>query len=109
MPRPGARWASSTPAWDGKTRRCEKAVARLSFFRRKKKSDRSASPVARYLAVIAAWVGEKDLACEQLASRRAGQPSAVSYGELKLMPWWDLLRGEPCFEKIVASLAPKEN
>jgi hypothetical protein len=27
---------------------------------------------------------------------------------LKLLPFWDPLRGEPCFEKIVASLAPKE-
>ncbi len=32
----------------------------------------------------------------------------LSYGELKLMPFWDPLRGEPCFEEIVASLAPKE-
>jgi len=63
-----------------------------------------------YLAMIAAWVGEKDLACEQLAKaiRYPMYPSTVSYGELKLMPWWDALRGEPCFEKIVASLAPKE-
>jgi tetratricopeptide (TPR) repeat protein len=61
----------------------------------------------RYFAVIAAWVGEKDLACEQLAIA-VRPPSNVSYGELKLMPWWDPLRGEPCFEKIVASLAPKE-
>jgi hypothetical protein len=60
----------------------------------------------QYLAMIAAWVGEKDLACEQLA-RAIRYPNAVSYGELKLMPWWDALRGEPCFEKIVASLAPK--
>ena len=62
-----------------------------------------------HLAVIAAWVGEKDLACEQLAKaiRYPAYPSAVSYGELKLSPWWDPLRGEPCFEKIVASLAPK--
>jgi hypothetical protein len=60
--------------------------------------------------VIAAWVGEKDLACEQLAKaiRYPTYPSAVSYGELKLSPWWDPLRGDPCFEKIVASLAPKE-
>jgi TolB-like protein/Tfp pilus assembly protein PilF/predicted Ser/Thr protein kinase len=64
-----------------------------------------------HLAVIAAWVGEKDLACEQLARaiRYPMYPSAVSYGELKLSPWWDPLRGEPCFEKIVVSLAPKEN
>jgi TolB-like protein/Tfp pilus assembly protein PilF/predicted Ser/Thr protein kinase len=64
--------------------------------------------LARYFAVIAAWVGEKDLACEQLAVV-VQPPSNVSYGELKLMPWWDPLRGEPCFEKIVASLAPKQN
>jgi TolB-like protein/Tfp pilus assembly protein PilF len=62
-----------------------------------------------HLAMIAAWVGEKNLACEQLAKaiRYPMYPSAVSYGELKLMPWWDALRGEPCFEEIVASLAPK--
>ncbi|HEY2142724.1 MAG TPA: protein kinase [Candidatus Udaeobacter sp.] len=62
----------------------------------------------RYFAVIAAWVGEKDLACEQLALA-VRPPSNVRYGELKLMPWWDPLRGEPCFEKIVVSLAPKQN
>jgi serine/threonine protein kinase/Tfp pilus assembly protein PilF len=57
-------------------------------------------------AMIAAWVGDNDLACEQLAVA-AGQPGRLSYGELKLLPWWDPLRGDPCFEKIVASLAPK--
>jgi serine/threonine-protein kinase len=59
-------------------------------------------------AMIAAWVGEKYLACEYLAksiSLPAG--SFDSYGALKLLPYWDPLRGEPCFEKIVASLAPK--
>jgi serine/threonine-protein kinase len=64
----------------------------------------------KYLAMIAAWVGEKDLACEQLAIAVRCPTSGMdlSYGELKLMPFWDPLRGEPCFEKIVASLAPKE-
>jgi TolB-like protein/tRNA A-37 threonylcarbamoyl transferase component Bud32/Tfp pilus assembly protein PilF len=59
-------------------------------------------------AVIAAWVGEKDLACEQLATAVRG-PSGLdlTYGQLKLMYLWDPLRGEPCFGKIVASLAPK--
>jgi serine/threonine-protein kinase len=59
-------------------------------------------------AMIAAWVGEKDLACEQLATAVRG-PSGLdlTYGQLKLMPEWDPLRGDPCFEKIVASLAPK--
>jgi hypothetical protein len=32
----------------------------------------------------------------------------VSYGRLKLLPYWDPLRGDPRFEQIVASLAPKE-
>ena len=32
----------------------------------------------------------------------------LSYGALKLFPVWDPLRGDPRFEKIVASLAPKE-
>ncbi len=62
--------------------------------------------LVRYLAVIAAWVGEKDLACEQLAIA-IRSPSSM-YGDLKLMPFWDPLRGEPCFEEIVASLAPKK-
>ncbi|PYL09779.1 MAG: hypothetical protein DME33_03060, partial [Verrucomicrobia bacterium] len=62
--------------------------------------------LVRYFAVIAAWVGEKDLACEQVAIA-VRPPSNVRYGELKLMPWWDPLRGDPRFEKIVASLAPK--
>ena len=61
-----------------------------------------------YFAVIAAWVGDKDLACEQLR-RAIGLPSVVTYGKLKLMPFWDPLRGDPRFEKIIASLAPKGN
>ena len=32
----------------------------------------------------------------------------TSYGGLKLLPFWDPLRGDPRFEKIVASLAPKQ-
>jgi len=58
-----------------------------------------------YLAMIAAWVGDKDLACEQLANA-VRQPSDFGYGELKLLPFWDPLRGDPRFEKIVAFLAP---
>jgi hypothetical protein len=60
----------------------------------------------KYLAVIAAWTGDKDLACQQLAIV-ARPPSPVTYGQLKLLPFWDPLRGDPRFEKIVASLAPK--
>ena len=58
------------------------------------------------LAVIAAWTGEKDLAIEQL--RIATQlPGGPAYGGLKLGAAWDPLRGDPRFEKIVNSLAPK--
>jgi tetratricopeptide (TPR) repeat protein len=62
----------------------------------------------KYLAMTAAWVDDKHLACEQLAIA-VGYPSSLSYGELKLLPLWDSLRGDPRFEKIIASLAPKEN
>ena len=62
----------------------------------------------KYLAMIAAWVGDKDLACEQLAIA-IRRPSPLNYGNLKLLPFWDPLRGDPRFEKIVASLAPKES
>jgi serine/threonine-protein kinase len=61
----------------------------------------------QYFAMIAAWVGEKDLACEQLANAVRYPYDDLTYGQLKLMSLWDPLRGEPCFEKIVASLAPK--
>ena len=58
------------------------------------------------LAIIAAWTGEKDLALEQL--RIATQlPGGPPYGILKLFPLWDPLRGDPRFEQIVESLAPK--
>ena len=56
--------------------------------------------MVKYFAMIAAWVGDKDLACEQLASLIRG-PSDLSYGQLKLMPFWDPLRGDPRFEKLV--------
>jgi TolB-like protein/class 3 adenylate cyclase/Tfp pilus assembly protein PilF len=59
-----------------------------------------------YLALIDAWTGEKDLAFHQLAVA-ASIPGFLSYGELRLHPYWDPLRGDPRFEKIVASLAPK--
>jgi TolB-like protein/Flp pilus assembly protein TadD len=56
--------------------------------------------VAKYLAVIAAWVGDKDLALDQLASI-ISRPSDLSYGNLKLLPFWDPLRGDPRFEKLL--------
>jgi TolB-like protein/Flp pilus assembly protein TadD len=57
------------------------------------------------LARIYALTGEKDLALEQLGIV-SKIPCGPSYGELRLDPEWDSLRGDPRFEKIVASLAP---
>jgi len=68
------------------------------------------SRVLQYFAITAAWTGEKELALQQLeAGLRAPMASfMLSYGALKLLPVWDPLRGDPRFEKIVASLAPKK-
>ncbi|HEX8678570.1 MAG TPA: tetratricopeptide repeat protein, partial [Chthoniobacterales bacterium] len=63
-----------------------------------------------YCAMIAAWAGEKDLALQYLtvAAPAPGGSTIASYGMLKLMPFWDPLRGDPRFDEIVASLAPKD-
>ena len=63
--------------------------------------------ILRNLAITYAWTGETDLALEQL-EELVHISSPISYGQLRLHPWWDLLRGDARFEKIVASLAPKE-
>jgi TolB-like protein/class 3 adenylate cyclase/Tfp pilus assembly protein PilF len=59
------------------------------------------------LAVIYAWTFENDRALKRL-EEAAKLPGYLSYGELRLHPKWDPLRGDPRFEKIVAYLAPKE-
>ena len=63
--------------------------------------------LVRNLALIYTWVGEKDLAFEQLAVS-AKIPAGITYGDLKLSPIWDSLRGDPRLENIVAALAPKD-
>ena len=63
--------------------------------------------IAINLAQIYAWTGEKDRAIEEIATVERA-PSTLSYGLLKLHPYWDSLRGDPRFEKIVTSLAPKK-
>jgi serine/threonine protein kinase/Tfp pilus assembly protein PilF len=56
--------------------------------------------IMQYLGVIYAWTGEKDLAIKQIAATLQ-VPSRLSYGELRLHPFWDPLRGDPRFEKLV--------
>jgi tetratricopeptide (TPR) repeat protein len=62
--------------------------------------------VIKYLALTYALNGKKDAALTELATA-AKVPGYLSYGELRLDPIWDPLRGDPRFDKIVASLAPK--
>jgi len=55
----------------------------------------------RNLAVIHAWTGEKDQALKQLEDVLK-IPGPVSYGQLRLFPWWDPLRDDPRFERLVS-------
>src|SRR5438128_4570324 len=70
------------------------------------KDSMDGAEVLYFYAVICAWTGERDLAIEQLDTL-AKIPAGPSYGDLRLSPYWDSLRGDPRFEKIVGSLAPK--
>ncbi len=56
--------------------------------------------ISYFYAAICAQVGERDLAIEQLKTL-AKIPAGASYGELRLDPFWDPLRGDPHFEEIV--------
>jgi tetratricopeptide (TPR) repeat protein len=69
--------------------------------------DAVSGPIAATnLALVYAWTEEPNLAIEQLEFL-AKIPCGPSYGDLRFNPSWDSLRGDPRFEKIVASLAPK--
>jgi len=58
------------------------------------------------LAQVYTWSGEHDRAIEVL-QKLVSIPSYINYARLKLHPLWKPLRGNPKFENIVASLAPK--
>src|SRR5213595_3004034 len=58
------------------------------------------------LAQVYTWTGDRDRAIETLQKLQT-MPGYTNYGRLKLHPLWAPLRGDPRFEKIVASLAPK--
>ena len=63
--------------------------------------------VATNLALVYAWTNELDLAFEKLSSLTS-VPNGIYYGDLKLSAYWDPLRKDPRFEKLLAELAPKE-
>lgn len=52
------------------------------------------------LAIIYAWTGEKDLALKQLEDLLPNY-GLLSYGQLRLHPFWDPLRGDPRFKKLL--------
>ena len=93
---------------DGELKRKEEAL-----FEGKKAIDLMANyfferpGIIAYFAIVCAQIGEPDLAIEQL-NLVANKPNGPTYGWLRLSPFWDPLRGDPRFEKIVASLAPKD-
>jgi hypothetical protein len=63
--------------------------------------------LVQYLGVIYAWTGNKDRAIERLTEAAKLPGSHVTYGDLRLNPLWDPLRGDARFEAIITSLAPK--
>ncbi len=69
--------------------------------------DSDTEPYAKTcFAIICAWTGERELALGQLEAL-VKTPGSHTYGNFRLNPMWDPLRGDPRFEKIVNSLAPK--
>ena len=70
------------------------------------KNSLEGSEIVANLALIYAWTGERDLAIKQLEIA-AKLPNGPHYGDLRLNPMWDPLRGDPRLEKIVNSLAPR--
>ena len=63
-------------------------------------------PIESALATIYAWTGETDLAL-RLLGPLSTLPAGPHYGELRLDPAWDALRGNPRFEQLVAAMEPK--
>jgi hypothetical protein len=59
------------------------------------------------LAVVYAWTDEADLAFEKLGPLTK-MPFGIFYGQLKRDPYWDPLRKDPRFEKLLAELAPRD-
>ena len=59
------------------------------------------------LAQVYTWTNEADRAIEVL-QKLVTMPGYTNYARLKLHPMWNPLRGDPRFQKIVNSLAPKD-
>ena len=68
---------------------------------RREKDPLTSAELRKYLAVIYAWTGEKEAALNELEALLR-IPGPISYGQLRLHPYWDPLRSDPRFDKIIA-------
>ena len=59
------------------------------------------------LAVVYAWANELGLAFEELTSLTK-VPNGIFYGQLKREPYWEPLRQDPRYEKLLTELAPRD-
>jgi len=59
------------------------------------------------LAVVYAWTNELDLAFETLGPLTK-TPWGIYYGDLKRDPYWEPLRKDARYEKLLAELAPRD-
>ncbi len=71
-------------------------------------------PVRSSLATVYAWTGQPDLAFAELDAIVDGPTGGgyfihqPTYGDFRLNPCWDPLRGDPRFESLVERLAPSK-
>jgi tetratricopeptide (TPR) repeat protein len=63
--------------------------------------------VAMNLAVVYAWTDHPDLAFQQL-DNLSKIPYGLFYNHLKLEPYFDPLRKDPRYDKLLAALAPHQ-
>ena len=59
------------------------------------------------LAVVYAWTGDLDLAFATLSSLTK-TPGGAYYGYLKRDRYWEPLRQDPRYEKLLTELAPRD-
>jgi serine/threonine protein kinase/Flp pilus assembly protein TadD len=59
------------------------------------------------LALVYAWIGERDAALTQL-EKIVSLPRGPDFGELRFNPWWDEIRNDPRFDRLLsqATLPP---
>lgn len=57
------------------------------------------------LAAVYAWSNEPDLAFDTLDTL-SKTPFGLRYGDVKRTPFWEPLRKDPRYEKLLAELAP---